>query len=329
MDRSADACQDLYALACGGLVKNVEIPADKASWGPAQELQLRTEELLRSLLEKAAKAPGEDPIQKKLGAWYGACMDEGAIEKAGVKPLKPLLAVVDRVRDDKTLHAAVIELHRRGIFPLFSVSSQQDFKDATQVIAGLDQDGLGLPDRDYYLLDDPKMKEIRAFYAGHVERLLILGGDKQAAAKKAAEDVLRIETALAKLAQDKVARRDPYQVYHRVDRGGLAGAAKGFPWDAYWKALGFPELQAISRQQRRRTSPAWTPSSPTRSPPPGRATCAGWCSPPRRAGSARPSSTSASACGRSSSARRRSSPGGSAACSRPTAPSASSWPSPT
>jgi predicted metalloendopeptidase len=246
MDRTADACQDFYALACGGLITNVEIPPDKASWGSTQKLQLRNEELLRSFLEKAAKGPGNDPVQKKLGAWYGACMDEVAIEEAGTAPLAALLAVVGEVRDKKTLDAAVIELHRRGIFPLFSPSSQQDFKDATQVIAGLDQDGLGLPDRDFYLLDDPTMKAIRAFYAGHVERLLILGGDRKAAARKATEDVMRIETALATLAQDKAARRDPYQVYHRVDRRGLAGAARGFPWNAYWKALGFPELQAIS-----------------------------------------------------------------------------------
>ncbi len=246
LDRGADACQDFYTLACGGLIKNVEIPADKAAWGPTQELQLRTEELLRSLLEKAAKDPGGDPVQSKLGAWYGACMDEAAVEKVGFKALMPLLDVVNKVADRKTLAAAVIALHRRGIFPLFDIGSQQDFKDAQQVIAGLDQDGLGLPDRDYYLTDDATTKEIRAFYRGHVERMMALGGARLPAAKKAAEDVLRIETALAKLAQDKVVRRDPYQIYHRVERRGLVEAAKGFPWDDYFKSLGFPGIQEIS-----------------------------------------------------------------------------------
>jgi predicted metalloendopeptidase len=149
LDKGADACQDFYQVACGGLVKNVEIPADQARWGPAQELQLHTEELLRAMLEKDVKEPGDDPVRKKLGAWFGACMDEPAIEKAGAGPLKPLFAIVDKVKDEKTVDAAVIELHRRGIFPAFSVGSQQDFKDASLVIAGLDQDGLGLPDRDY------------------------------------------------------------------------------------------------------------------------------------------------------------------------------------
>ncbi len=246
LDKQADACQDFYQLACGGLIKSVEIPADQSRWGPAQELQLRTEELLHAMLERAAKQPSEDPVQKKLGAWFGACMDEPAIEKAGLAPLKPLLAVVDKVKDRRSLDAAIIELHRHGIFPLFSISSQQDFKDASLVIAGLDQDGLGLPDRDYYLDDDAKTKETRAFYRGHVERLLVLGGEKAPAAKRAADEVMRIETALAKLAQDKVSRRDPYKIYHKVDRKGLEDAAKGFPWGEYFQRLGFPDIRDVS-----------------------------------------------------------------------------------
>jgi len=246
LDRSADACTDFYQRACGGLIKNVEIPADKAAWGPAQELQLHTEELLRGMLDQAAKQPGGDPVQKKLGTWYGACMDEAAAEKAGTAPLKPLFSVIDKVRDKKTLYAAIIELHKDSIFPIFDISSQQDFKDATLVIAGIDQDGLGLPDRDYYLEDDAKTKDIRDFYRGHVERMFALAGDKPAAAKKAVEDVMRIETELAKIAQDKVARRDPYKIYNKIDRKGLAETTKTFPWDAYFKALGFPDIKDVT-----------------------------------------------------------------------------------
>ncbi|HEY4120840.1 MAG TPA: M13 family metallopeptidase N-terminal domain-containing protein, partial [Byssovorax sp.] len=246
MDKSANACTDFYQLACGTMLKNTEIPGEEAAWGPAYELQRHTEEFLRDTLEKAAKAPGDDPVAKKLGAFYGACMNEGAAEQAGVKPLKPLFAVVEKVRDRKTLYAAITELHKHRIWPLFDASSQQDFKDATLVIAGLDQDGLGLPDRDYYLDQDPKTKEHRAFYEAHVERMFALAGDSAASAKKKAADVMRIETAAAKLAQDKVVRRDPYKVYNKVDRKGLAAAAPGFAWDAYFAGLGFPDVKDVS-----------------------------------------------------------------------------------
>jgi predicted metalloendopeptidase len=246
LDRTVDACTDFYQLACGGLLKNVEIPADKSAWGPAQQLQELTEGLLRETLDRAAKGGESDAGMKKLGAFHGACMDEASIEKQKIAPLKPLLDVVARVKDVKSLYAAVLALHQKRIFAFFDISSQQDFKDATLVIAGLDQNGLGLPDRDYYLEDDAKSKETRAFYLGHIERLLVLAGDKPAAAKKAAAEILRVEAAIAKLSQDKVSRRDPQKIYNKIDRKGLADAAGHFPWDDYFKALGFPAIKDVS-----------------------------------------------------------------------------------
>jgi putative endopeptidase len=246
IDTTADPCQDFFAYACGGFVKSTVIPSDRATWGTTEIIQKSNEEWLRAVLEKDAAGGGADAGAKKIGDYYAACIDEGAVEKAGLTPIKPLLAEVAKVTDVRSLGKAVIALHAASVFPLFDIGSQQDFKDATLVIAGLDQDGLGLPDRDYYLDDDAKTKEMRAFYRGHVERMLALAGDKPAAAKKATDDVLRIETALAKIAQDKVVRRDPYKIYNKIDRPGLAGAAKSFPWDAYFTALGFPGIKDVS-----------------------------------------------------------------------------------
>jgi predicted metalloendopeptidase len=245
MDPTVDPCQDYFAYACGGFVKNTVIPGDRATWGTTESIQKSNEEFLRSVLDKAAASPAS-PIDKKIGDYYAACTDEAGIEKAGAAPMKPLLDVVGKVRDVRTLADAIIALHAADIFPLFDVGSQQDFKDATLMIAGLDQDGLGLPDRDYYLKDDGNMKEVRDFYVAHVGRMLGLAGMKPAEAKVAVDDVLRIETKIARLQQDKVVRRDPYKVYHRVDRAGLPAIAKTFPWDAYFAGLGFPGVQAIS-----------------------------------------------------------------------------------
>jgi predicted metalloendopeptidase len=245
MDPAADPCQDFFAYACGGFVKNTVIPGDRATWGTTEAIQKKNEEFLRAVLEKASASPA-DPLEKKIGDYYAACIDEPAIDRAGAAPMKPLLDVVARVKDGRTLAEAIIALHADNVFPLFDIGAQQDFKDATLMIAGLDQDGLGLPDRDYYLKDDGNLKEVREFYVGHVARTLALAGMKPAETKVAVDDVMRIETKIARLQQDKVVRRDPYKVYHRVDRAGLPGLARSFPWDAYFAGLGFPAVQAVS-----------------------------------------------------------------------------------
>ena len=206
MDPAADPCQDFFAYACGGFVKNTVIPSDRATWGTTESIQKQNEEFLRAVLEKAAASgshEGASPAEKKIGDYYAACTDEAGIEKAGATPMKPLLDVVSKVKDARTLADAIILLHAANVFPLFDIGAQQDFKDATLMIAGLDQDGLGLPDRDYYLKDDGNMKEVRDFYVAHVGRMLGLAGMKPAEAKVAVDDVVRIETKIARLQQDK------------------------------------------------------------------------------------------------------------------------------
>src|SRR5439155_5718381 len=128
------------AYACGGFTATAEIPRDRASWGAIEIVTKTTEDYLRSVLEHATG---------KLGAYYGACMDEAAVERAGTARLQPLL---DAIAHDPP-ERAVIALHIAGLTPLFEISPQQDFADATQVIASIDQAGLGLPDRKYYLED--------------------------------------------------------------------------------------------------------------------------------------------------------------------------------
>ncbi|HEY5938357.1 MAG TPA: M13 family metallopeptidase [Kofleriaceae bacterium] len=245
MDRGADACGDFYQFACGGFMKTAQIPPDRSSWGAIQIVVKETEEYLKSVLEGAAAKPTTDPLLGKLGMYYAACMDEAAIERAGIAPMKPLLDAIATVKDGKTAAQAVVTLHAEGVFPLFALGPQQDFADATKVILGLDQAGLGLPDRKYYLENKGTMEQTRKVYVAHVERMFALLGDKQA--KAAAADVMRVETALARVQQSDLVRRDPHKVYHRVERAGLEKKlAPSFPWGTYLARVGIPDVTAIS-----------------------------------------------------------------------------------
>lgn len=247
IDKKADPCTDFYQFACGGWVEKASIPGDEPLWGRSfSEIEKRNEQIMHRVLDRAAKAKDVEPDEKKLGTFFAACMDEEAIEKAGIKPIKPLVDKARGVRDAKGVGSLVAELHKRRIWPLFELSAEQDLKDATRIIANLDQSGLGLFDRDQYLDESDKAKELRATYVAHVERMMQLAGMSEKDAKKAAGDVMAIETELAKVSKTRVERRDPQGLYNKLDRAALAKAAPAFPWDGYFKEIGAPDVREVN-----------------------------------------------------------------------------------
>ncbi|MCG8417369.1 MAG: M13 family metallopeptidase [Proteobacteria bacterium] len=246
MDRKAEACGDFFRFACGGWLDKIEIPDDKARFGRLHELIERNEAILERILEESVQAASSDPDVAKLGAFYGACMDEAAIEKAGISGLAGLLKRTRRPQKAAQLTAAITELHRYAIWSVFRLDVEPDFRDASTNILFVDTAGLGLPDRDYYLKGDKNATEMRTFYRLHVQRMFQLTGRSRAAAQKAARDVLQLETELARVTKTRVQRRDIEGMYNKIDRTGLTELARGFDWDAYFVALGRPDLQAIS-----------------------------------------------------------------------------------
>lgn len=249
LDRKVAPCKDFYQFACGGWIRRTKIPADKARWVRSfNVIHQQNEQLLRRILDKAAKASAKrsDPVTAKLGRFYSACMAVGAISKAGLKPVRGLLRLIGRVRNGRSLVQAVAALHKHRIWALFAMNSEQDHKDATKIIGVIDQAGLGLPDRDYYLREGKKPAALRAAYQAHVARMLTLSGLGKGAARRAAKDVLRIETTLARNSKTRVQRRDPHKMYNRIDRAGLVKHAPRISWTRYFTTLGYAQLSAIS-----------------------------------------------------------------------------------
>lgn len=247
LDPSVAACDDFYSFACGGWIRANEIPADKARWDRSfSEIEERNGRDVAALLDAAAAAKGIEGPARQVADFWASCNDQAAVEKAALAPIAPLLAVVEKVRDGKSLLAAVVELHERQVFAFFDVSGEQDFGDATRVVAQLDQHGLGLPDRDYYLNDDEKSRALRGEYAAHVERTMRLAGLAPKAAKAAAKDVLGVETAIARASKTRVERRDPKGLYNLRTRAELARIAPRIDWDAYFAALGASNVTEVN-----------------------------------------------------------------------------------
>jgi putative endopeptidase len=250
LDRSCKPCDDFNQFAMGGWMKNNPIPAEYPNWGSFTMLADRNQASMRVILEEAAKAnAAAGSNQQKIGDFYSSCMDTTAVDAAGVKPLAADFTAIDQVKDANGLQPLVARLQQTGSGYLFRFGSTQDLDESTQVIAEINQGGLGLPDRDYYTRTDEKSAQLRTDYVTHVAKMFVLAGDSEDKANAEAKTVMDLETALAKASMSRVQMRDPHAVWHKMTLPQLKELAPGWAWEAYFRQRNAPDFASINVSQ--------------------------------------------------------------------------------
>jgi putative endopeptidase len=235
---------DLYRHVNGRWLETTQIPPDKSNYSMFAKLDDEARANIRALVEELAagqQPPGTD--RQKIADFYRSFADEATANRLGLQPLQPHFARIRKLASKREVAREIGRQQRLGLRPLLGAAVSQDAKEATAYILYLDQDGLGLPDRDYYLADDPKMEANRQAYRAYVTSMLTLAGHKEARAL--ADKIWAVEEELARAHWTRAERRDRDKTYNKVQTAELGAVAPGLDWIAFFEGMGAPPSRAV------------------------------------------------------------------------------------
>ena len=251
MDTSVSPCQDFYRYTNGRWMDSAVIPPSYTGIGAAREIADKNQDILRQVLEKAAAnvATEKDPTQKKVGLFYSTLMDSAQADKLGATPIAEELKLIAAIKTPADLRAEFARMVKMGVgagfgpggLP-FRLGAEPDRDNSSMNIGAMSQGGLGLPERDFYFRQDPKSAALRDAYVTYITKTLQKTGDDEATAKKNADAIMKLETALADSSMSRVAMRDPHAIFHRMSVKELGALCPAIDWPAYFTETGVTVL---------------------------------------------------------------------------------------
>jgi putative endopeptidase len=239
-DRSVRPQDDLYRFAGGAWLANTPIPPDRSNYGAFIILDDQAQEEVKQLIIAASEQPNRPPGSdaQKVGDFYLAYMDTARVESAGLAPLKEELARIDAISTPRDVARYIGHTQRIGVAQPFFWFSSPDNKNSSVYIGSVFQNGLTMPDRDYYISPDEKYARFRAAFSLYVENMLARAGERNA--KSAAARIAALETRIANYQWTKTQNRDPVKTYNPMTLPEYQKLAPGFDWLAFFEGMNAP-----------------------------------------------------------------------------------------